>query len=135
MIVAGHGRWEAAKQLGHAEVPVIGANFLTDADRRAFALAENRLAELSSWDEVLLANGLSILFEGGYDLEITGFSTADLDFALPDTPAAEAEEAVTLPDPGTPSITQPGDLWQIGPHRLYCGIARFAESGAVSETE
>src|SRR4051794_23736146 len=55
MIVAGHGRWEAAKKLGLAEVPVIRRRFLDKADRRAFALADNRLAELSSWDPEILS--------------------------------------------------------------------------------
>jgi hypothetical protein len=76
---------------------VIQATFLTDADRRAFALAENRIAELSGWDDKLLAEELSILFEGGYELEITGFTTADLDFALPEEKIAEEVETVELP--------------------------------------
>lgn len=128
MIAAGHGRWKASEQLKMDMVPIIRARFLTDADRRAFALAENRIAELSSWDEDLLANELNILFEGGYDLEITGFTTADLDFAQGDGKPAENAETVELPDPNSPSVSQVGDLWQIGPHRLYCGNARHAES-------
>jgi DNA modification methylase len=127
LIAAGHGRWAAAVHLGLVEVPVVRARFLTDADRRAFALAENRIAELSGWNDKMLGEELSILFEGGYDLEITGFTTADLDFALPDPPGEEPE-AVELPDPDTIAITRPGDLWLIGPHRLYCGDARDATS-------
>ena len=75
-IAAGHGRFLAAKRLGLAEVPVICAQVLTDDDRRAFALAENRIAHLSSWNEDLLAAELEHLFDGGYELEITGFSPA-----------------------------------------------------------
>ena len=67
MIAAGHGRWEAARRLKLATVPVVRAEFLTDADRRAFALTENRLAELSDWDENILAEELQVLFDGGYD--------------------------------------------------------------------
>ncbi len=128
MIAAGHGRWEASAQLDLKMVPVIRARFLTDADRRAFALAENRIAELSEWDEDLLANELNILFGDGYDLEITGFTTADLDFSLDDAAKPKQVEAVELPDPDAPSVSQLGDMWQIGQHRLYCGNARHAES-------
>lgn len=122
LIVAGHGRWEAARKMGLIEVPVIRAKFVTEADRRAFALAENRIAELSGWDDKLLAEELTFLFEDGYELEITGFSTADLDFSLPEE-RAEPEEAVELPAAGSPSVSRPTDLWLIGPHRLYCGHA------------
>lgn len=127
MIAAGHGRWLAAAELKLAEVPVIRAQFVTDADRRAFSLAENRIAELSGWDENLLAEELALLFEDGYELEITGFSTADLEFSIPeaDQPAAESVE---LPDPAIEAASQPGDLWIVGPHRIYCGDARSPES-------
>lgn len=128
MIAAGHGRWEAAGRLGIEAVPTIRARFLTDADRRAFALAENRIAELSSWDEDLLANELSILFDGGYDLEITGFSTADLDFSLPEEVVKDKAEEIELPDLDVRPVSCEGDLWRIGPHRLYCGNARSVES-------
>lgn len=128
MIAAGHGRWEAAGRLGIDCVPTIRARFLADADRRAFALAENRIAELSSWDEDLLANELSILFDGGYDLEITGFSTADLDFSLPEEAVKDKAEEVELPDLDARPVSCEGDLWRIGPHRLYCGNARIVQS-------
>ena len=128
MIAAGHGRWEAAGRLGIEAVPTIRARFLTDADRRAFALAENRIAELSSWDEDLLANELSILFDGGYDLDITGFSTADLDFSLPEEVVKDKAEEIELPDLDVRPVSCEGDLWRIGPHRLYCGNARSVES-------
>lgn len=123
MIAAGHGRWAAARKLALDQVPVVRAEFLTDADRRAFALAENRIAELSGWDDDKLAAELHSLFGDGYDIEITGFSTADLDFAI-DQPEENRPEAVELPDPDARAITRPGDLWLIGPHRLYCGDAR-----------
>lgn len=132
MIAAGHGRWEAARRLKLATVPVVRAEFLTDADRRAFALTENRLAELSDWDENILAEELQVLFDGGYDLEITGFSAANLDFAIvEDTPRRAQREDVELPDRAAPSVSRVGDLWLAGPHRLYCGDARMAESWEV----
>ena len=131
MIVAGHGRLLAAKKLGQKEVPVIKAKFLTDADRRAFALADNRIAELSTWDRKLITEELTVLFENGYELEITGFTTADLDFSIPEQPTDETIEEVILPDPETEAITRRGDLWRIGSHRLYCGDARNVESWEV----
>jgi DNA modification methylase len=128
MIAAGHGRWQAAKLLRLKDVPVIRAGFLTDADRRAFALAENRISELSSWNEDLLANELNILFEEGYNLEITGFSTSNLDFSSPDEKKKSDSELIELPDPEATAVSRLGDLWHIGPHRLCCGNAREVES-------
>lgn len=124
MIAAGHGRWLASKKLQLEAVPVIRAKFLTEADRRAFALAENRIADLSGWDDKLLAEELSILFEDGYDIEITGFSTADLDFSI--DAGSEGTDSVdeTPPDPPSKAVSRIGDLWHIGPHRLFCGDAR-----------
>jgi DNA modification methylase len=127
-IVAGHGRWEAAKKLELAEVPVIRRHFLNAAERRAFALADNRLAELSSWDPEILSGELEILFESGFDIETIGFSTADLDFAIvdekDDVQKRGTAERVDLPNPDDHAVSQVGDLWLIGPHRLYCGDAR-----------
>lgn len=128
MIVAGHGRWLAAQQLQFGEVPVIRTKFLTDEDRRAFALAENRIAQLSVWDEEVLSDELSILFEGGYNLEATGFTTADLDLVIGRPPIRDKSERVELPAAGARAVTRLGDLWQIGPHRLYCGDAREVSS-------
>ena len=121
LIVAGHGRWLAAATLGYVEVPVIRAGFLTEADRRAFALAENRLAELSGWDEDLLRAELEFLFEADYEISATGFDLKDLDFSI-DTPSQE--EPVELPDGTETPVSRMGDLWIIGDHRLYCGNAR-----------
>ena len=126
-IVAGHGRWLAAQQLGLTEVPAIRVNFLSAADRRAFALADNRIAELSGWDDNLLAEELTFLLEDGYDLEITGFSLSDIDLSIGGAPSDE-EEQVELPDPGRDAVSRPGDLWLIGPHRIYCGDSRLATS-------
>jgi DNA modification methylase len=127
-IVAGHGRWEASAELGLTEVPAIRVCFLTDADRRAFAIAENRIAELSGWDEALLAHELRFLLDDGFELEITGFSTCDLDFAIAEDVPAMETETVELPDPSIDAISRPGDLWLIGPHRLYCGDSREVAS-------
>jgi len=125
LIVAGHGRWVAAGKLGFSEVPVIRATFLTDADRRAFALAENRLAELSGWDEDLLRAELEFLFDADYEISATGFELRDLDFSI-ETPSRE--EPVELPGENDAPVSRQGDLWIIGDHRLYCGNARAPAS-------
>lgn len=126
IILAGHGRLHAANKLGLDQVPVIRRDFLDDAERRAFALADNRLAELSSWDEEILQSELEILFEGGFDISEIGFSTADLDFAIveDDEVKPSKSETVELPDPAAEAITRAGDLWLVGPHRVICGDAR-----------
>jgi DNA modification methylase len=120
LIAAGHGRWEAARQAGLAEVPVIRARFLSDADRRAFALAENRIAELSGWDEDILGEELKALFDGGYEIEITGFNIGDLDISVPQV----GEEEPPMVVASGPTVSRVGDLWRIGEHRLICGDAR-----------
>jgi len=131
LIAAGYGRWMAAKLLGLKEVPVIFAEFVTDEDRRAFALAENRIAQLSGWDDKLLNEELNALFGGGYNLEITGFTTADLDFSLPEQTVEDEVETVELPDPASQAVTRLGDIWLIGLHRIICADARFPDSYEV----
>ena len=126
MIAAGHGRWMAARQMGCACVPVIRACFLTDADRRAFALAENRIADLSGWDEDILGEELTALFEDGYELEITGFGTADLDLTIEVPTSEDGPEPPPVPVAAIDAATRVGDLWLCGPHRVLCGDARDA---------
>jgi DNA modification methylase len=126
-IVAGHGRWLAAKAMWLSEVPVIRVKFLTEADRRAFALADNRIAELSGWNRNYLAEELSFLKDDGYALEITGFTLADVDLSIGEAPP-DQEERVELPDPSRDAVSRPGDLWSMGQHRLYCGDSRLAVS-------
>ena len=127
MIVAGHGRWLAAKKLSLREVPVIKAKFLSDEDRRAFALADNKIASLAGWDEDLVAEVLSELFEGGYEIELTGFGSSDLDFAIVNTADSDRDEPAAGLPPHQP-VSRIGDLWLIGPHRIYCGDARDSVS-------
>lgn len=125
LIVAGHGRWLAAGARGLDEVPVIRKCFLSEADRRAYAVASNRLAELSEWDDDLLKAELEFLFDQDFDISVTGFDLGDLDLGF----VTVAGEAPAHPvDPGGPAVSRTGDLWQIGPHRLYCGNARDSTS-------
>lgn len=125
MILAGHGRWEAAKKMRMTEVPVIRANFLSDADRRAFVLAENRISQLSGWDDDILQAELKALFEDGYEIEITGFSVANLDISVPSEAGSDEPDTPELP---LNPVSRVGDLWLIGDHRLYCGDARDVNS-------
>jgi DNA modification methylase len=126
LIVAGSALWEAAGNVGLDEVPVIRTSFLSEAEQRAFALAHNRLAELSAWDEDLLAKELEFLFEQDFDFSGIGFELSDLDLGM--TEQVAAEPPVELPDEDGIAVSRPGDLWFIGPHRLYCGNARDTAS-------
>lgn len=126
MIVAGHGRLQVARKLGMTEVPVIRAKFVTEMDKRAFALAENRIPELSATDKKMLNDELVVLFEDGYPFEITGFTTADIEFTIPQSKPDGVIETVELPDPNMAAVTRLGDRWIIGPHVIVCGDSRDA---------
>lgn len=127
-IIAGHGRVAAAKSLGMESVPTLLLSHLTPAERQAYILADNKLALNAGWDQEILAIELQSLIDLDFDLELTGFSLAEIDFTLdaardrnPNTSTA-AEDAVT-PASG-PAITRYGDVWRLGRHRLVCGDAR-----------
>lgn len=127
-IIAGHGRIEAAKRLGLTSVPTLRLAHLSAAERRAYVLADNKLALNAGWDSELLALELQALVELDFDLELTGFSVAEVDLALdaardgaPDTQPGPEDEVTVVT--GTP-VTQRGDVWILGRHRLICGDAR-----------
>lgn len=121
-IVAGHGRLAAARKLGLAEVPVVRLSHLSDTQRKAYILADNRLALNAGWDNDLLKLELQELEIEGVDLEMLGFSKEELDGLLN---SLEPTEGLTDEDavPETPEepITKPGDIWILGRHRLMCG--------------
>ncbi|MHC4406426.1 MAG: site-specific DNA-methyltransferase [Planctomycetota bacterium] len=133
-IIAGHGRLEAAKLLGLHKVPTIRLDHLTDAQKRAYVIADNRLAELAGWDDELLAVELQYLseIELDFDVEITGFETAEIDLLIEslDASGEESDPADEVPeiDEHVPAVTQPGDLWVLGAHRLLCADALKPES-------
>lgn len=132
-VIAGHGRLEAALQLGLADVPAIRITHLSAAEKRALMLADNKIALNASWDMDLLASELADLSELdlGFDLEITGFEVPEIDLIIEDAKASPApEEVVPEPDTTMSSICQPGDLWLLGPHRVLCGDARNGEDYA-----
>lgn len=121
-VIAGHGRIEAAKLLGIKEAPVLRLDHMTEAQKRAYIIADNKLAEKAGWDEDLLSIELSWLIEdGGLEIGVTGFETAEIDLLLSDEVADEAP--VMLPTEGAEPINRAGDAWSVGPHRLVCGSA------------
>ena len=127
-IIAGHGRVEAAKQLGIDAVPTCRLSHLSDADKRAYVLADNKLAEKAGWDKELLAIELQGLIELDVEIELTGFDMAEIDLILEDAREANGEpggpeDKVPEHSPG-PAVTQSGDLWVLGKHNLLCGDAR-----------
>lgn len=126
-IVAGHGRVAAARKLGFAEVPVIELAHLSNAERRAYIIADNRLAELAGWDRDILAIELQTLsaLDLDFDLEITGFETAELDLLLDGSEANETDPDDDISDLEIgPAVTRPGDIWVLGKHRLICDDAQ-----------
>src|SRR5580658_212017 len=124
-IIAGHARLAAARKLKMTEVPVIVLDHLTEAQRRALVLADNRLALDAGWDEEMLRVELASLQEDGFDLDIVGFTDEELEDLLRDP--EETRDGLTdedsVPDEQETAITVPGDVWVLGDHRLLCGDA------------
>jgi DNA modification methylase len=127
VIVVGHTRWKAAKKLGLTEVPVHIATDLTTEQIRAYRIADNRLAELADWNYDLLPIELSQLGEAGFDLELLGFDQDELAKILDPGVKDGLTDADEIPEPPDEAITQPGDLWILGDHRLLCGDSANAE--------
>ena len=116
-IIAGHGRVMAAKELNMKTVPCVFIEGLTDEQRRAYILADNRLGELGEWDMDLVFEELTDLDDFGFDIELTGFELPEEEpEADEDDYDPESDEAVSLE-----SKVKLGDIWQLGEHRLMCG--------------
>lgn len=125
-IIAGHGRMQAALALRMTEVPCIILSGLTDAQRRALILADNKIALNSGWDVKLLTEELADLKTDGYDLTLTGFSLEEIDALTPElVPDKDPDDA---PDVPAEPKTKPGDVWVMGPHRLVCGDSTSIEN-------
>ena len=129
MILAGHGRVEAAKLLGMADLPCRRLSGMTEAEKRAYILADNKLALNAGWDEDLLAGEIKFILEDPeLDISLTGFSVAEIDM-LVDTaetgqsPGDDRDDVLPVPVLGF-VVTRLGDVWQLGSHRLVCGDAR-----------
>jgi DNA modification methylase len=133
-IIAGHGRVAAAKLLGIESVPTVRLAHLGDVEKRAYILADNRLAEKAGWDREILAIELQALVNLQFEVELTGFETAEVDLILDEANdaaggASGREDAAPTYMSG-PAVTRPGDLWELGPHRLLCADAREPASYA-----
>ena len=128
-ILCGHGRVAAAKQVGMKTVPCLRIEHLTASEKRAFILADNKIALNAGWDEQLLAEELQELnsLDLGFSLELTGFSIAEVDGLIEGLAPEEARNPAEdlIPDPVVPSVRcKTGDLYELGVHRLICGDAR-----------
>ena len=127
-IIAGHGRVAAAKLLGRKTVPTLTLSHLSETERRAYVIADNKLAMNAGWDKEILAIELQALVDLEFDVELTGFSLAEVDFAIDEAGEADPEgtdapeDAVEFAS-GIP-VSRYGDLWHLGRHRLLCGDAR-----------
>jgi DNA modification methylase len=129
VILVGHTRYKAAIELGLERVPVHVAVGLTPAQAKAYRLADNQTATLSSWDEERLSLELAELHQLDFDLPLTGFSEDELLRLLEPTGGSGLTDPDDVPEPPDEPTTQPGDLWLLGNHRLLCGDA--AQSGDV----
>jgi DNA modification methylase len=133
-IIAGHGRVAAAKLLGIEHVPTVKLAHLSEVEKRAYILADNRLAEKAGWDRETLAIELQALVTLDFEVELTGFETAEVDLILDE--ASEATGATGGREDEAPAyaakraVTRLGDLWELGPHRLLCADARDPASYA-----
>jgi DNA modification methylase len=130
-VVAGHGRILAAKLLGLAEAPTVRLEHLSEAQRRAFAIADNRLTEIASWDDQLLGETLKELaiVDLDFALEATGFETGEIDLRI-EALSQNERDPVERPIPAVsgPAVTRTGDLWLLDRHRVLCGDALNAEA-------
>ena len=127
-ILAGHGRWLAAKELKLSVVPVVLVCRLSEVERRAYLLADNKLAETAGWDRATLAVELNqlapLLLEAGLDIALTGFEPFEIDTLMGDLIDPESDPADEPTAVTTEPVSCAGDLWLLGPHRLLCGDAR-----------
>jgi len=123
-VIAGHGRIAAAKQLGMTEAPCVVLEDMSEAERRAYVLADNKLALDAGWDFEILAGELQGLIDLGFEVDLTGFSQPEIDLVI-----QEVQDASTKPDepadyhptPDPEPVTRQGDLWALGRHFLICG--------------
>ena len=127
-LIAGHGRVLAATELGLTDAPVIVLPHLTEAQRRAYRIADNKLTELGGWDEAMLAAELKQLAADEYDLGLTGFDDGEIDKLLRSIEGEGGGDeggrpTIVIPEPPRNPASRTGDLWILGDHRLLCGDA------------
>ena len=127
-IIAGHGRVLAAKEEGITEVPCVFAEHLTEAQKRAYIIADNRLAMNAGWDAEMLSVELSELQGVDFDISLLGFDDAELNKLLSGIEDVKDDDFDVEAELAKPAITKPGDLWLLGPHRLVCGDSTKLET-------
>ena len=120
-IVAGHGRVMAAQKLGLETLPCIEAGHLTEAQKRAYIIADNRMALDAGWDDEMLRVEIGDLQEQGFDLSLTGFEVDEIDALFPDEPTEGLTDEDEVPEAPEEPVTVEGDVWVLGRHRLMCG--------------
>jgi len=129
-IIAGHGRVEAAKLLQLKRVPTLKLSHLSGPERRAYVIADNKLALNAGWDAEMLAIELQALVDLDFEVELTGFSLAEIDLVLDAATDADPEGASgpedAIPAMTEQAVTRRGEVWSLGRHRLLCGDAREA---------
>jgi ParB-like chromosome segregation protein Spo0J len=118
-IIAGHGRVLAARKLRIQQIPVMVAAGWSEAQKRAYALADNKLALNAGWDEAMLALEFADITELGFDLGLIGFSDEEI-AALNASSGAELTDPDEVPETPTNPVSTPGDVWRMGRHRLLC---------------
>jgi DNA modification methylase len=126
-IIAGHGRLMAARKLGYKEVPTIELKDLTETQRKAYIIADNRLALNAGWDNEMLTIELNDLLADGFALEMLGFDTKELDALLEPEVVEGLTDEDAVPDVPDEPITKRGDIYQLGKHRLMCGDSTFID--------
>lgn len=122
-IIAGHGRLAAARKLGLTQAPVVVLHGLSDAQRRLLVLADNKIALNAGWDAEMLSLELADLSAIGADLSMLGFTTKELSAALSRVEVGLTDED-EVPEVAEVAVSRPGDIWQLGPHRVACGDSR-----------
>ena len=134
VIVAGHGRVRAARELGITEVPTLCLSHLTPAELNAYVIADNRTAELATWDRELLAESIASIekLDPSFDISITGFECEEIDLLRDYRSGKKAAKEVEIPRPSTLAISRVGDIWEIdGRHQVLCADATDPASYAL----
>jgi DNA modification methylase len=131
LILAGHGRLEAGRLLEMTEVPTLTVSGLTESEKRAFVIADNRLAEMAKWDRAALRAEFVELVEFDIDVELTGFGTGQIDIILDEGKSADADELQDVVAERTEVTARSGDLWLLGAHRLFCGDSTIGDNYAA----
>jgi DNA modification methylase len=126
-IIAGHGRVQAARKLELKEVPTVRLEHLTETQKKAFIIADNKIAMNAGWDDELLALELKDLDDVMFDLNLTGFDGKELDELIQPEPVAGLTDEDEVPEAPVEPVTKAGDLWILGNHRLLCGDSTKAE--------